>query len=184
MTDEQPTIEPAGTEQPDRPRAEEVWTYAGRRARKGKRYYAWHDVAGTVRLFEKVPVVLIGGRYTVMVSRDGEDTWIHGEPMFAGSPLTEDIRREMEALDIAAMTALAAKRRERSEARTRALDEAIEPLAKIAAKLKFGDERDAFLAYVIRRITRVVTPPLAKPHGSRGGVPWVPAAPDHPEETT
>jgi hypothetical protein len=150
----QPTTEPASTEQPERPRVEEIWTYGGRRERKGKRYYAWLNTAGTVGLYEKVAGILIGGRYTVTVSRDGENTWIHGEPLFAGSPLNEDIRREMEALDIAATTALAAKRRERSEARTRALDDAIEPIAKLAAKLKFGDERDAFLAYVIRRLSQ------------------------------
>jgi hypothetical protein len=60
----------------------------------------------------------------------------------------------MEALDLAAATVLAAKKRERSEARTRALDDAIGPLAEIAAKLKFGDERDAFVAYVIRRLSQ------------------------------
>jgi hypothetical protein len=159
VTDQQPTTEQATTEQPTTektgpPRVEEVWTYAGRRERKGKRYFAWQDTDGTERLYEKVPGVLVGGRYTVTVARDGENTWIYGEPLFAGSPLNERIRHEMEALDIAATTALAAKKRERNQARTRALDDAIQPLVKIAAKLNFGDERDAFLAYVIRRLTQ------------------------------
>jgi hypothetical protein len=59
----------------------------------------------------------------------------------------------MEALDIAAAASLAARTRDRNDARRKALDDALQPLADIAAKLKFGHERDAFLAYLIRRLT-------------------------------
>jgi hypothetical protein len=136
-------------------RVEEVWTYAGRREHSGKRFYAWHDPSGSERLFGKVAGRTIGGRYTVTVARKGATVAVYGEARYTGQ-LVDDAqtRREMEALDLAAAALLAAQVRDRNDARRKALDDAVQPLAAIAAKLKFGHERDAFLAHVIRRLTR------------------------------
>ncbi len=158
-TSAQPTsTEPAAHTTDDSPtdsrRVEEVWTYAGRRVSHGKRYHAWQDGSGRERYYAKSAAVMIGGRYTVTVSREGTNTWLHGEPHYTGEYADARTRREMEALDIAAMAALAAKTRERNDARRKALDDALQPLVDLAAKVSFGHERDALLAYVIRRLTR------------------------------
>jgi hypothetical protein len=144
MSDEQTTAD----------RTDEVWTYAGRRASKGKRFYAWQDPHRRERYYAKLPAITIGGRYTVTVAREGEQVAVYGEARYTGQPVDDGTRREMEALDIAATALLAAQARERNDARRNSLDDAVQPLADIAAKLKFGHERDAFLAYVIRRLAQ------------------------------
>ena len=138
----------------DNQRAEEIWTYAGRRESDGKRYYAWQDSDGQERYYAKVPASTVGGKYALMVTRDGEQVRVTPQPRYTGEHVDNATRREMEALDIAASAMLAASARDRNDARRKALDDAVQPLADIAAKLKFGHERDALLAYVIRRITR------------------------------
>jgi hypothetical protein len=135
-------------------RVEEVWTYAGRRVLHGKRYHAWQDGTGRERYYAKSSAIMIGGRYTVSVEREGDRVSMYGEPRYTGDYLDAQTRREMEALDIAAMAALAAQARERRDARQKALDDALQPLVDLAAKVSFGHERDALLAYVIRRLTR------------------------------
>ncbi|GAA1810986.1 hypothetical protein GCM10009682_35710 [Luedemannella flava] len=135
-------------------RAEEIWTYAGRRERDGKRYYAWHDNTGQERWYAKVSAGTVGGRYALMVTRGGEHVTVYPQPRYTSERVDEVTRREMEAFDIAAAAALAAHTRDRNDARRKALDDAVAPLAEIAAKLKFGHERDAFLAYVIRRLSK------------------------------
>jgi hypothetical protein len=139
--------------QPDDERAEEVWTFAGRRALGGKRYYAFHDAAGRERYYAKVKALTVGGRYAVTAARDGDRVSVYGEPRYTGDRVDERTRRQMEALDLTAEAALAAQARDRSDARRKALDDAMQPLVEIAATLRFGHERDAFLAYVIRRLT-------------------------------
>ena len=143
MSDEQTTDD----------RTDEIWTYAGRRASKGKRFYAWQDPHRRERYYAKLPAITIGGRYTVTVAREDDGVSVYGDARYTGQPVDDHARREMEALDIAAMAILAAQTRERNDARRKALDDAVQPLADIAAKLKFGHERDAFLAHVIRRLT-------------------------------
>lgn len=139
----------------DTERVEEVWTYAGRREHKGKRFYVWQDAHGHERYYAKLPAATVGGRYTITVTRGSEKVTVYGGACYTGERIDDDqTRREMEALDIAAAATLAAQARDRSDARRKALDDAVEPLAAIARKLKFGHERDAFLAYVIRRIGR------------------------------
>ncbi len=147
------TGEPASSDKTSAERTEEVWTYAGRRVFKGKRFYAWQDPHRRERYYAKLPAVTIGGRYTVTVAREGDTVSAYGEAHYTGVSVDDRTRREMEALDIAATAILAAQVRERNDARRKALDDAVQPLADIAAKLKFGNERDAFLAYVIRRLT-------------------------------
>jgi hypothetical protein len=132
---------------------EEIWTFAGRRELNGKKYHAWQDGHRHELYYAKVPAITIGGRYTVSVTRQGERVIVHGKARYTGQQVDNHTRREMEALDTAAMAILAAKARDRKDARRKALDDAIQPLADIAAKLKLGHERDAFLAYVIRRLT-------------------------------
>lgn len=137
----------------DDERTEEVWTFAGRRETNGKRYYAWQDPHGLERYYGKVTGVTVGGRYTLTVGRESDRVVVYGEARYTGEQIDNRARAEMEALDIAAAASLAARTRERNDARRKALDDALQPLGDIAAKLKFGHERDAFLAYVIRRIT-------------------------------
>ena len=153
MTGEQAHDQNSG-EQDNAVRAEEIWTYAGRRESGGKRYYAWQDNAGQERWYAKVSAGTVGGRYALMVTRDGKHVSVYPEPRYTSDRVDEATRREMEALDIAAAAILAAQVRDRNDARRKALDDAVTPLAEIAAKLKFGHERDAFLAYVIRRLTK------------------------------
>ena len=61
------------------------------------------------------------------------------------------------ARDLAARARLSALRRERAAAKRNDarfdLDELIEPLRAVAAKLRVGADRGAFLAYVLRRLT-------------------------------
>jgi hypothetical protein len=135
-------------------RVEEIWTYAGRRVLHGKRYHAWQDGTGRERYYAKSSVSMIGGRYTVSVEREDDHVSMYGEPRYTGDYLDAQTRREMEALDIAAMAVLAAQARERRDARQKALDDTLQPLVDLAAKVSFGHERDALLAYVIRRLTR------------------------------
>jgi hypothetical protein len=153
------TSDPSRDEQPDAEQGspapvEEIWTYAGRREIDGKRYYAWQDGHGKQRYYAKVPASTVGGKYALMVTREGERVFVAPDLRYTGERVDEQTRREMEALDIAAATLLAAQARDRSDARRKALEDAIAPLAEIAAKLRFGHERDAFLAYVIRRLSQ------------------------------
>lgn len=154
MTDDQTPTGPAGDEPTRAGRVEEVWTFAGRRESDGKRYYAWQDGHGEERYYAKVQAHAIGGKYALLVTRTGEQVSVYPEARYTGERVDEGTRREMEALDIAAVALLAAQARDRNDARRKALDDAIRPLADIAAKLRFGHERDAFLAYVIRRLSQ------------------------------
>jgi hypothetical protein len=154
VTDDQTPTAQAGDEPARAGRVEEVWTFAGRRESDGKRYYAWQDGHGEERFYAKVQAHTIGGRYAVLVTRNGEQVSVYPEARYTGDRIDEGTRREMEALDIAASALLAAQARDRNDARRKALDEAVQPLAEIAAKLRFGHERDAFLAYVIRRLSQ------------------------------
>lgn len=149
MTDDQTPAEPASAG-----RVEEVWTFAGRRESDGKKYYAWQDGHGQERYYAKVQAHTIGGRYAVLVTRTGDRVSVYPEARYTGEQVDEGTRREMEALDIAASATLAAQARDRNDSRRKALEDAVQPLAEIAAKLRFGHERDAFLAYVIRRLSQ------------------------------
>jgi hypothetical protein len=153
MTSEPNRDEQPDAEQGDAGRAEEIWTYAGRRESSGKRYFAWQDGQGEQRYYGKVSAATVGGKYALMVTRDGERVSVYPEPRYTGVRVDEATRREMEALDIAAAAILAAQARDRNDSRRKALEDAIAPLAEIAAKLRFGHERDAFLAHVIRRLS-------------------------------
>jgi hypothetical protein len=154
VTDDQNPAEQASDEPARVGRVEEVWTFAGRRESDGKRYYAWQDGHGQERYYAKVQAHTIGGRYAVLVTRNGEQVSVYPEARYTGDRVDEGTRREMEALDIAASALLAVQARDRNDSRRKALEDAVQPLAEIAAKLRFGHERDAFLAYVIRRLSQ------------------------------
>lgn len=154
MTDDQTPAAQTGDEPARAGRVEEVWTFAGRRESDGKKYYAWQDSHGQERYYAKVQAHTIGGRYAVLVTRTGEHVSVYPEARYTGDRVDEGTRRETEALDIAASALLAAQARDRNDARRKALEDAVQPLAEIAAKLRFGHERDAFLAYVIRRLSQ------------------------------
>jgi hypothetical protein len=145
MTGEPTSSDKTSDNQAGADRTEEVWIFAGRRVFKGKRFYAWQDPHRRERYFAKLPAITIGGRYTVTVAREGDTVSAYGDARYTGECVDDRTRREMEALDIAATAILAAQARERNDARRKALDDAVQPLADIAAKLKFGHERDAFL---------------------------------------
>lgn len=154
MTTDQTPTEPVSDEPARGGRVEEVWTFAGRRESDGKKYYAWQDGDGQERYYAKVPAHTIGGRYAVLVTRTGDRTSVYPEARYTGDRVEESTRREMEALDTAASAILAAQARDRNDARRKTLEDAVQPLAEIAAKLRFGHERDAFLSYVIRRLAQ------------------------------
>src|SRR5437762_12486159 len=116
------TSDPSGDEQPDAEQdspapVEEIWAYAGRREIDGKRYFAWQDGHGMQRYYAKVPASTVGGKYALMVTRDGERVSVYPEPRYTGQRVDEQTRREMEALDIAAAAIPAAKTRDRNDAR-------------------------------------------------------------------
>ncbi len=144
--------------------AEEFWLYAGRRlGRAGKPIDAWvpgEDATGQPLFYavDKGPAPVVGALYRVTVTRDGEECILHGRPEFSRGQVADlDTRVEWAARDMATRARLSALRRERAAAKRNHarndLDELIEPLRAVAAKLRVGADRDAFLAYVLRRLT-------------------------------
>ena len=69
--------------------------------------------------------------------------------------------------DTAARAQLARVAQERNDARRNAIDEVLEPVLAIARTLKSGPERDAFTAYVLRRMLSVWYTPPAPPDARR-----------------
>lgn len=133
---------------------QETWTYLGQRAQQGKRFYCWADGEGDERWYSKMPASLVGGRYTLDVVRDGERVQVYAKSVeYTGERLDQDARAGAEAAHAAAGVLLAAKTLERRHARDSALEDALEPLQRIARTLPTGPERDAFVAHVIRRLT-------------------------------
>jgi hypothetical protein len=143
---------------------EEFWLYAGRRlGRAGKPIDAWvpgEDGSAPPLFFavSKGPAPVVGALYRVTVTRNGDECILHGSPEFYRGQVADlDTRVEWAARDMATRARLSAQRRERAAAKRNDarndLDELIEPLRAVAAKLRVGADRDAFLAYVLRRLT-------------------------------
>jgi hypothetical protein len=159
--DPQHTSMSTDTEQQQAPnQTEEFWLYAGRRlGRAGKPIDAWvpgEDGTAQPLFFavDKGPAPVVGALYRVTVTRDGEECTLHGRPEFSRGQVADlDTRVEWAARDMATRARLSAQRRERATAKRNDLDELIEPLRAVAAKLRVGADRDAFLAYVLRRPT-------------------------------
>jgi hypothetical protein len=130
----------------------ERWTFAGTRVNaKGKRVHAWLEPGGSAYLYAPKGSPVIGGVYTVQVKRE-DDSVRRTEPQYDGEINPDIDRAELQARDHAAKVRLAGIAAERKQGGYQALDEAIEPLVKVAAKLRTGAERDALIAYVTRRL--------------------------------
>ena len=137
------------------PTAEERWTYGGIRVLHDKRFHAWIDPTGYEGLYalKRGGSWAIGGYYTARVTRTASSTTLHGTPTHTGDdPAPDELRRQLWAKDTAARTRLARLAQERRQARRNAIDEALEPLITAARTLKTGADRDAFTAYVMRRL--------------------------------
>jgi hypothetical protein len=134
--------------------SEEIWTYHGQREQAGKRYHQWADADGVERWYAKVPGGAVGGRYRLTVTREGDAVRVHGSTLaYTGERLELGRVAELEAAHVAAGAVLAAKALERKHSKYEALDEALQPLLRIARTLRTSAERDAFIAYIIRKIT-------------------------------
>lgn len=135
----------------------EQWIFGGVRVLNDKRVHAWIDKeitpeTGRERLYTAKGKFVIGGVYEVKISRDGGKMAMIGEPKYTGETANYEDRRLLWAKESAALTRLSALSRERNDAKQNALDEAMEPLIEVARKLRTGAEKDALVAYIIRRI--------------------------------
>lgn len=133
---------------------DETWLCGGFRIfRDGKTSYLWIADSGNgeERYYQGTSGCIAGALYTVKVGYEDGSCIMYGKPKWQ-SRGEEDKRREMEAAEHAAKVKQSAIRRERADGKHKALDEALEPLIKIAQSLRTGAEKDAFLAYVIRNV--------------------------------
>lgn len=134
---------------------EEIWLFAGlRRLSDGSYGHAWLDNSGQgeTLLYKAKGSYIEGSLYRVMVSRTDDNVRMHGTPRYHDRCEDEQLRAQVEAAHHAAKTQQAHDRMERNDARNKAMDGAIEPLVDIARELRTQFDKDAFLAYVIRRI--------------------------------
>lgn len=149
---------------------DERWVYGGIRVLHDKRVHAWIDPTGRELLytFPRGGSWAIGSCYTASVARDGPKTTLHGTPAYTGDRHDdEQLRRQLWAQDTAARAQLARLAQERNEARRNAIDEAVEPLLAVARTLKTGPDRDAFIAYVLRRLATAWYLPSTRPDRRR-----------------
>jgi hypothetical protein len=150
------TTEPTGTPEPTP--HEEQWAYSGVRELAGKRVLAWLTEAGTGRelLYTMKGTFVVGEIYRASVTRTPEGkTILHGSPRYAGDGRVEpEVARLLRAEHHTATTRLSLARMERSAARRDELDEALQPLRAIAARLSSRADRAAFLAYVVAELSK------------------------------
>lgn len=139
----------------------ERWTFLGTRVdAKSKKVHAWLEPGGRTYWYPPHGSPVIGGVYTTEVKRetktedDGKEyeSVRRTDPRYAGEMNPDIDRAEYQARDHAAKIRLANIAAEKKESGYKALDEALQPLIDVAAKLRIGAERDALIAYVIRRI--------------------------------
>lgn len=137
-------------------RTVEVWVYGGVRVlRDGKRAHAWIDPAGELLLYSRIGAkAAVGYKYEVTVEREGEQVSLVGSPRFTPDQADMETRRRLAVEDSVANTRLATLARERKAANQDALDEALEPLVRLAKGMRTGAERDALIATVLRRLAR------------------------------
>jgi hypothetical protein len=133
----------------------ERWVYGGIRVLNGKRVHAWIDPHGHELLYshKRSGHWAIGRYYTADVIRTGTRTQLYGTPMYTGDrDAGDELRRQLWVKDTAARTRLADLAAERKAAQRNAIDEALQPLLAAASVLRTGADRDAFIAYVLRRL--------------------------------
>ena len=139
----------------DREYTPELWTYGGvRKTSSGKRA-AWYDASREALSYSATGTggLVVGGVYEAQISRDGEHIWRDGNSLvYQGPQEDREWVAELQAADRIARTQLAAAAREKSDARTSALNDAIAPLEEIAAKFVDPADVDALALYVIRRL--------------------------------
>jgi hypothetical protein len=135
----------------------ERWIWAGKRtAQGGKLVAAWIDPDGKELWFPaRNAGASIGATYTAEVLRKaGGGVSLFGTPVFAERRDPDETRAaEWSARDSAAKAKASRATAERSDAKRDALSDAMAPLLEIAAKMRTGADKDAFIATVIRRLT-------------------------------
>jgi hypothetical protein len=136
---------------------EERWIFGGSRVSgQGKRMHAWLPVGDPVNdelYFRATGSYVPGSEYVVRVVRIDTTITRHGLPTYHGRHSDEAVRAELEARHRAAETRLRLGALERNDKRHTALDATLEPLITIIRKAPMAD-RDAILAYVLRRLSR------------------------------
>lgn len=135
----------------------ETWVYAGVRVLDGKRVHAWIDDhgRGTELLYQQRGSYVIGNAYHARVTRTGKRTSLHGTPDYEGtSDLDRDTIAGLQAQHHAAVTRLALIRQERSAARNDEVDTLLEPLRAIIRKMPTHVDKTAFIAHVLRDLSR------------------------------
>lgn len=138
----------------------EQWTCMGVRVTgQGQRAIQWLSPDGDELLFgTPSKKYTVAGTYDVKCKRydDGDrpTVTLYGEPKFSHLDSWDSPQRaEWETQEIAAERNLARRKMERKTKEKRAIDSALAPLLVCASKLKTSQDRDAFAAYVLRRIS-------------------------------
>jgi len=136
----------------------ERWIYLGVRQGEGTSLWtAWvREPAGAAAPDErdavfygdgKTAALVLGGVYEVRVTRADGKTTRHGAPVYA--------RERIEDADLlatwSAVAGIQLARRDKGQAQE-ALNDALEPLLKLARKVPNGPQRDAFVAHVMMRL--------------------------------
>ncbi|NUR32302.1 MAG: hypothetical protein HOV83_41730 [Catenulispora sp.] len=136
------------------------WVFGGARVNaEGKRVHAWIDPAGEELYFKPRGSPAVGVVYEVVVSRpDGGRITRHGDPRYTGDRAEPEARDALSARHRAAEATLDLAARERRAKTDDPLEIAIERLRELAQTVK-ANQRTAFWAYVIARLTRPGSPP-------------------------
>jgi len=132
----------------------EVWTFGGSRiGQAGKRIHAWVPPGGDELWFAAKGSYSVGSEYDVEVRRDGERVTRHGTPVYRGRHADEAVRLALDVQHRAAEVQLRVVAAERADKRNSPLDAALEPLCAAMRDARSAD-RDALLAYILRRLAR------------------------------
>ena len=131
----------------------EDWVYGGLRlSADGVRCGSWRTTTGEWLLFriKGQPRWVIGGIYTVTVSRTGTHTHLHDikSARFVGTIDDPVERARLEVVDATTRSGIAATALERDAKQQRAIDEALVPLLEIAARLTTWQDVQALLNYI------------------------------------
>jgi len=135
--------------------AEEIWVFGGSRIdHAGRRVHAWLPSGSDDELWFKARGSYAPGtEYQVRVTRHDGTTTRHGAPVYVGRHSNDTLRVRLDAQHRAAEIRLRLTALERNDKRHAALDAALEPLCGLIRSLPPAD-RDAVLAYVLRRLSR------------------------------
>lgn len=141
--------------QPEQTPVEEIWLFGGLRRLSGSGYaHGWIDRAGEgeLLLYKAKGSFVVGSLYAVQVSRTADNTRMHGTPRYHGRCDDAELRATVEATHDAVKARQARERMERNDAKNKAIDNAVAPLVEIARTLPTHADKDAFAAYVLRKI--------------------------------